>query len=174
MASCTSIVRQNASIDLDERAHSSRVCNQAFKENPMPSKRNLGVTVEAVHRNGTLSGQYCSTKSTACSARLLLRSAATDIHSDTIHQTKEGSQCRTSIEQLEAQAQCWRAMGGGHKRIRGPTCKKGKLTARERLEILLDEGTFEEWDMFVEHRCVDFGMADNRRSQGMVWSPATA
>ena len=30
---------------------------------------------------------------------------------------------------------------------------KGKLTARERLEILLDEGTFEEWDMFVEHRC---------------------
>ena len=31
--------------------------------------------------------------------------------------------------------------------------KKGKLTARERIEILLDEGTFEEWDMFVEHRC---------------------
>jgi propionyl-CoA carboxylase beta chain len=39
---------------------------------------------------------------------------------------------------------------------------KGKLTARERLELLLDEGTFEEWDMFVEHRCADFGMADNK------------
>jgi propionyl-CoA carboxylase beta chain len=38
------------------------------------------------------------------------------------------------------------------------TAQKGKLTARERLEVLLDEGTFEEWDMFVEHRCVDFGM----------------
>ena len=39
---------------------------------------------------------------------------------------------------------------------------KGKLTARERLELLLDEGSFEEWDMFVEHRCSDFGMADNK------------
>jgi acetyl-CoA carboxylase carboxyltransferase component len=39
---------------------------------------------------------------------------------------------------------------------------KGKLTARERLELLLDEGTFEEWDMFVEHRCTDFGMAEQK------------
>jgi len=39
---------------------------------------------------------------------------------------------------------------------------KGKLTARERIEVLLDEGTFEEWDMFVEHRCTDFGMADQK------------
>jgi propionyl-CoA carboxylase beta chain len=39
---------------------------------------------------------------------------------------------------------------------------KGKLTARERIELLLDEGTFEEWDMFVEHRSTDFGMADNK------------
>ena len=36
--------------------------------------------------------------------------------------------------------------------------KKGKLTSRERIEILLDEGTFEEWDMFVEHRCSEFDM----------------
>ena len=36
--------------------------------------------------------------------------------------------------------------------------KKGKLTARERIEVLLDEGTFEEWDMFVEHRCSEFDM----------------
>ena len=49
------------------------------------------------------------------------------------------------------------AMGGGAKRIAAQHAK-GKLTARERIEILLDEGSFEEWDMFVEHRCTDFGM----------------
>ena len=40
--------------------------------------------------------------------------------------------------------------------------RKGKLTARERIELLLDHGTFEEWDMFVEHRCTDFGMDDQK------------
>jgi propionyl-CoA carboxylase beta chain len=35
---------------------------------------------------------------------------------------------------------------------------KGKLTARERITLLLDDASFEEWDMFVEHRCHDFGM----------------
>src|SRR5512132_2618077 len=48
-------------------------------------------------------------------------------------------------------------LGGGEKRIAAQHAK-GKLTARERLELLLDEGTFEEYDMFVEHRCLDFGM----------------
>ncbi len=48
-------------------------------------------------------------------------------------------------------------LGGGQKRIDAQH-RKGKLTARERIELLLDPGTFEEWDMFVEHRCVDFGM----------------
>ena len=48
-------------------------------------------------------------------------------------------------------------MGGGQMRIDAQH-RKGKLTARERLELLLDPDTFEEWDMFVEHRCVDFGM----------------
>jgi len=52
-------------------------------------------------------------------------------------------------------------LGGGEKRI-AVQHAKGKLAARERLEVLLDEGTFEEWDMFVEHRCADFGMADNK------------
>ena len=50
-------------------------------------------------------------------------------------------------------------LGGGRRRI-DTQHAKGKLTARERLEVLLDEGSFEEWDMFVEHRCADFGMAD--------------
>src|SRR6187551_1437962 len=64
------------------------------------------------------------------------------------------------LEQLENKRAAAR-LGGGQKRIDAQH-KKGKLTARERIELLLDEGTFEEWDMFVEHRCTDFGMADNK------------
>lgn len=52
-------------------------------------------------------------------------------------------------------------LGGGDKRIANQHAK-GKLTARERIELLLDEGTFEEWDMFVEHRCQDFNMASQK------------
>lgn len=52
-------------------------------------------------------------------------------------------------------------LGGGQRRIDSQH-KKGKLTARERIEVLLDKGTFEEWDMFVEHRCVDFGMQETK------------
>ncbi|WP_237153531.1 acyl-CoA carboxylase subunit beta [Oryzibacter oryziterrae] len=52
-------------------------------------------------------------------------------------------------------------MGGGQRRIDAQH-SKGKLTARERIEVLLDHKSFEEFDMFVEHRCVDFGMADTK------------
>ena len=48
-------------------------------------------------------------------------------------------------------------LGGGEKRIAAQH-EKGKLTARERLALLLDEGSFEEYDMFVHHRCTNFGM----------------
>ena len=48
-------------------------------------------------------------------------------------------------------------LGGGEKRIDAQH-QKGKLTARERLALLLDEGSFEEYDMFVQHRCTNFGM----------------
>ncbi len=48
-------------------------------------------------------------------------------------------------------------LGGGEKRIESQH-KKGKQTARERIEMLLDEGSFEEFDMFVTHRCTNFGM----------------
>jgi propionyl-CoA carboxylase beta chain len=48
-------------------------------------------------------------------------------------------------------------LGGGEQRIAAQHAK-GKLTARERIELLLDQGSFEEFDMFVEHRCADFGM----------------
>ena len=48
-------------------------------------------------------------------------------------------------------------LGGGQKRIDSQH-QKGKYTARERITMLLDEGSFEEFDMFVQHRCVNFGL----------------
>jgi acetyl-CoA carboxylase carboxyltransferase component len=48
-------------------------------------------------------------------------------------------------------------LGGGEKRIEAQH-QKGKFTARERIEMLLDEGSFEEFDMFVTHRCTNFGL----------------
>ncbi|MBP81734.1 MAG: methylmalonyl-CoA carboxyltransferase, partial [Acidiferrobacteraceae bacterium] len=49
--------------------------------------------------------------------------------------------------------------GGGTRRVEAQHAK-GKLTARERVGVLLDEHSFEEWDVFVEHRCTDFNMAE--------------
>ena len=60
------------------------------------------------------------------------------------------------IQRLDAKREAAK-LGGGQRRIDAQHAK-GKLTARERIELLLDEGSFEEWDMFVEHRCTDFGM----------------
>ena len=51
--------------------------------------------------------------------------------------------------------------GGGTDRVKSQH-SKGKLTARERVEVLLDEGSFEEYDMFVEHRSTDFGIDKNK------------
>jgi propionyl-CoA carboxylase beta chain len=61
------------------------------------------------------------------------------------------------LEARRAQA----LLGGGETRIAAQHAK-GKLTARERLEILLDPGSFEEFDTFVEHRAVEFGMERTR------------
>ncbi|NND21328.1 MAG: acyl-CoA carboxylase subunit beta [Silicimonas sp.] len=63
------------------------------------------------------------------------------------------------LEELERRRAQARA-GGGERRIAAQH-GKGKLTARERVELLLDEGSFEELDMFVTHRATDFGMAEN-------------
>jgi propionyl-CoA carboxylase beta chain len=60
------------------------------------------------------------------------------------------------IQQLEEKRERAR-MGGGERRVAAQH-GKGKLTARERIELVLDPDSFEEWDMFVEHRCHDFGM----------------
>ncbi|MEM9975746.1 MAG: acyl-CoA carboxylase subunit beta [Pseudomonadota bacterium] len=64
------------------------------------------------------------------------------------------------LSELEARRAGARA-GGGERRVAAQH-KKGKLTARERIEVLLDEGSFEEYDMFVTHRTTDFGMAEQR------------
>ena len=63
---------------------------------------------------------------------------------------------RDILRRLEEKCEAARK-GGGDKRI-AQQHQKGKLTARERLDLLFDRGTFEEWDMFVEHRSTDFGM----------------
>ncbi|HEX9903676.1 MAG TPA: acyl-CoA carboxylase subunit beta [Propylenella sp.] len=67
---------------------------------------------------------------------------------------------RKVIEELERRREEAR-QGGGPERIAAQH-KRGKLTARERLDVLLDEGSFEEFDMFVEHRATEFGMAKKR------------
>ena len=64
------------------------------------------------------------------------------------------------LARLEEKRAASRA-GGGARRIEAQHAK-GKLTARERLEVLLDPDSFEEWDMFVEHRSHDFAMAEQK------------
>ncbi|GJD59409.1 acyl-CoA carboxylase subunit beta [Methylobacterium dankookense] len=61
------------------------------------------------------------------------------------------------LEQRRSQAR----LGGGEKRVEAQH-KRGKLTARERIELLLDHGSFEEFDMFVQHRSTDFGMESQK------------
>ena len=62
-----------------------------------------------------------------------------------------------TLEDKRAQAR----LGGGQRRIDSQHAK-GKLTARERIEVFLDVGSFEEWDMFVEHDCNEFEMAEQK------------
>jgi propionyl-CoA carboxylase beta subunit len=70
-----------------------------------------------------------------------------------LSQTSEGDVLADKIRRAEE--------GGGAER-RERQHREGKLTARERVELLLDEGTFEELDKLVEHRCLDFGMAEQK------------
>ena len=71
------------------------------------------------------------------------------------------------LQQLEDHRATAR-MGGGERRVAAQHAK-GKLTARERIELLLDEGSFEEFDMFVAHRCTDFRMqAERPAGDGVV------
>src|SRR5512134_4187750 len=64
------------------------------------------------------------------------------------------------IEELERRRDNAR-LGGGKARIEAQH-KRGKLTARERIDLLMDENSFEAFDMYVEHRCADFGMEKSK------------
>jgi propionyl-CoA carboxylase beta chain len=64
------------------------------------------------------------------------------------------------LAELKRRDELAEAGGGAERREREH--KQGKMSARERIEFLLDEGTFEETDKFVTHRCTDFGMADQK------------
>ncbi len=76
------------------------------------------------------------------------------------------------LRQLEEKRAAARA-GGGPRRVDAQHAK-GRLVARERIELLLDAGSFEEWDMFVEHRCADFGMDQQKvPSDGVVTGHGT-
>jgi propionyl-CoA carboxylase beta chain len=66
---------------------------------------------------------------------------------------KQDSAFTAKLKNLQAQVK----LGGGADRIAAQH-KKGKLTARERIDLLVDAGSFREYDAFVEHRCTDFGM----------------
>lgn len=61
------------------------------------------------------------------------------------------------LEKLRTEAK----LGGGKERIESQH-KKGKLTARERIDLLVDEGSFDELDMYVKHRSTDFGIEDEK------------
>ena len=64
------------------------------------------------------------------------------------------------IDELKKNKQSAR-LGGGNDRIKKQH-EKGKMTARERIDMLLDSGSFVEMDMFAKHQCTDFGMDKNR------------
>ena len=72
----------------------------------------------------------------------------------------QGTRMTNILQELDRRRETAR-LGGGQRRIDAQH-GKGKLTARERIELLLDEGSFEEFDMFVAHRCTDFDMQSER------------
>ena len=72
------------------------------------------------------------------------------------NERRAGETCSRRWNELERRRAAAR-LGGGQRRIEAQHAK-GKLTARERIDVLLDPGWFEEYDMFVEHRSIDFGM----------------
>lgn len=90
----------------------------------------------------------------AASSRFALRAADSSVSSTPIRREFSST---TSIHDRIEKKRHDSLLGGGESRIKKQH-EKGKLTARERIELLLDPGSFKEIDAFVEHRCVDFGM----------------
>ena len=95
-------------------------------------------------------------------AQPLLASLAASLYPhSTMHQPTKHHDRLEELRKRSAEAE---AGGGAERREREH--KEGKLSARERIDLLLDEGSFEELDKFVRHRCTDFGMATMRTPRG--------
>ncbi|MCJ8740472.1 hypothetical protein PDJAM_G00059290 [Pangasius djambal] len=83
-----------------------------------------------------------------------------------LHNTQWRSSAQLSVQERIESKRRAALQGGGEQRIQAQH-KRGKLTARERIALLLDPDSFVEYDMFVEHRCADFGMqADHNKYPG--------
>jgi propionyl-CoA carboxylase beta chain len=86
--------------------------------------------------------------------------SAAELRAITFSDLRAGGEMREVLTELERRREEAR-QGGGAERVAAQH-GRGKLTARERLSVLLDEGSFEELDMFVEHRTTEFGMAKQK------------
>ena len=105
-----------------------------------------GLNIAFLHPKST-----CSVLTELCMPgnKLLIRSFLTTNQNTMSNQLEKVKELIALREQAR--------LGGGEKRIESQH-KKGKYTARERIAMLLDEGSFEEFDMFVQHRCTNFGI----------------
>ncbi|KAI8981643.1 carboxyl transferase [Mycotypha africana] len=74
------------------------------------------------------------------------------------HLSRPSSTCSASVAAAAIEAQRQKSLLGGGEKRQDAQHAKGKLTARERLHLLLDKGSFREYDAFIEHRCTDFDM----------------
>jgi propionyl-CoA carboxylase beta chain len=90
----------------------------------------------------------------------MFSSTSTSCYKARRNQVTPGLPMKTILDSLD-ERRAGAKKGGGEKRVEAQH-KRGKLTARERIELLLDKGSFEEFDMFVEHRSVEFGMEKNK------------
>src|SRR5262245_18713765 len=96
--------------------------------------------------------------SNTCRRRIVYRQIP--VHAMDYPSEGRGASMKDILDKLEERRSRARA-GGGQARIEAQH-KRGKLTARERLELLMDKGSFEEFDMFVEHRSAEFGLEKSR------------
>ncbi|KAJ3092202.1 hypothetical protein HK102_009856 [Quaeritorhiza haematococci] len=104
----------------------------------------------------TVAQQLARQRPAALAAALSSRSLATATEAAPPKPTEALSKEQAMLAHLQMKREEAR-LGGGQKRI-DTQHKKGKLTARERIDLFLDEGSFVEYDTFVEHQCHDFGM----------------
>lgn len=115
-------------------------CSASFSKAPQPASALYGSSFLSVSSKSHFLPSFAANQTRACSI------------AHTLH-----------VKDQIAERREHALLGGGQKRIDNQH-KKGKLTARERIELLLDQGTFVEYDMFAEHTCTDFGMEKEKVS----------